>query len=85
MLQQRGCHGYRGSRSVTQDALRTRCSSPSSDCLTQAAWEPGDSEIISKMARKATEYFFPLIVEPGPEGVGWGGEDVAVGIAFGWT
>jgi len=37
------------------------------------------------MARKATEYFFPLIVEPGPEGVGWGGEDVAVGIAFGWT
>lgn len=57
-------HG--GSRPVTQDALRTQRSSPSSDGLTQAAWEQGDSDMITKMVRKATEYFFPLIGEPGP-------------------
>lgn len=57
---------HRGSRSVTQDALRTQCSSPSSDGLTQAAWEHSDSKMVTKMARKATKYFFPLIGAQGP-------------------
>ena len=64
-----------GSRSVTQDALRTQYSGPSSDSLTQAAWEHGDSEMVTKMARKATEYFFPLIGDQGSRagGLGWSG------------